>query len=174
MPYLIDGHNLIGQLPDLSLTDPDDEAKLVLKLVGFVARTKKKVVVVFDHGLPGGKSKLSTHSVEVVFASNPGDADSIMKGRIAKAKDTAQWTVVSNDHAVLDVAKARGMKTLRSRDFVPMLHDTTQRKQAAKRASGEASDVYVSPKEVEEWLKVFGGEEGDKVTAVKPTPKKRH
>ena len=33
--YLIDGHNLIGQLPDLSLTDPDDEAKLVQKLTGF-------------------------------------------------------------------------------------------------------------------------------------------
>ncbi len=157
MPYLIDGHNLIGQLPDLSLTDPDDEAKLVLKLIGFVARTGKKVVVVFDHGLPGGKSKMSTHSVEVVFASNPGDADSIMKGRIAKAKDTAQWTVVSNDHAVLDAAKARGMKTVRSRDFAPLLNDTTQRKQVAKRAGGEASDVYVSPQEVEEWLKVFGG-----------------
>jgi hypothetical protein len=162
MPYLIDGHNLIGQLPDLALDDPDDEAKLVLKLVGFVARTKKKIVVVFDHGLPGGKSKLSTHSVEVIFASNPGDADSIMKGRIAKAKDVAQWTVVSNDHAVLDAAKARGMKTLRSKDFAPMLNDTTHKQQVARRASGEATDVYVSPKEVEEWLKVFGGGDGEK------------
>jgi len=32
MPLLIDGHNLIGQIPDISLSDPDDEAKLVLLL----------------------------------------------------------------------------------------------------------------------------------------------
>lgn len=156
MRYLIDGHNLIGQLPDLSLADPDDEAKLVLKLTGFTARTGKKVVVVFDHGLPGGKSKMSTNAVEVVFASNPADADSIMKGRIAKAKDCAQWTVISNDHAVLDTAKARGMKTLRSRDFVPILNDTTHKRQVYLRAGGEAADVYVSPKDVDEWLKLFG------------------
>ena len=60
MAYLIDGHNLIGQLPDLSLNDPNDEAKLVQKLIGFAARQQKRVVVVFDSGLPGGKSRLST------------------------------------------------------------------------------------------------------------------
>jgi len=32
MPYLIDGHNLIAQMPGFSLSDPDDEARLVLRL----------------------------------------------------------------------------------------------------------------------------------------------
>ncbi len=32
MHYLIDGHNLIAQISDISLDDPDDEAKLVLRL----------------------------------------------------------------------------------------------------------------------------------------------
>ena len=32
MLYLIDGHNLIGQMPGLSLDDPHDEAKLVERL----------------------------------------------------------------------------------------------------------------------------------------------
>ena len=27
MPYLIDGHNLIAQMPGLSLSDPDDEVR---------------------------------------------------------------------------------------------------------------------------------------------------
>ena len=35
MPYLIDGHNLIACLPDISLDDPNDEAQLVNKLKGF-------------------------------------------------------------------------------------------------------------------------------------------
>jgi S-adenosylhomocysteine hydrolase len=34
MPYMIDGHNLIGKLPDISLDDPNDEALLVQKLAG--------------------------------------------------------------------------------------------------------------------------------------------
>ena len=32
MPLLIDGHNLIGQIPELSLADEDDEGKLVMLL----------------------------------------------------------------------------------------------------------------------------------------------
>jgi hypothetical protein len=156
MAYLIDGHNLIGHLPDIALDDPNDEAKLVQKLIGFTARVGKKVVVVFDHGLPGGKSRMSTSMVEVVFASNPGDADSIMKGRIARATHIEQWTVVSNDNAVLDAARARKMKTLRSRDFVPMLNNTTMQQRKTARADGEAPHVHVSAKEVEEWLQIFG------------------
>ena len=41
MNYLIDGHNLIGQLPDISLDDPNDEALLVQKLSGFCAANTK-------------------------------------------------------------------------------------------------------------------------------------
>ena len=57
MPLLIDGHNLIGRLPDLRLDDPQDEAKLVARLRVYHARTGKRVTVVFDRGLPGGRSR---------------------------------------------------------------------------------------------------------------------
>ncbi len=157
MRYLIDGHNLIGQLPDLSLTDPDDEAKLVQKLIGFAARHQKRIVVVFDSGLPGGKSRLSTNQVEVVFASSRSSADDVMKERIRLARDPGQWVVVSNDHAVINAAHARRMTILTSAEFVPLLRQPPKPK-AGRRAdhdSGEAADVYVSPDEVEAWLKLF-------------------
>src|ERR1041385_6414012 len=117
MPYLIDGHNLIGQLPDLRLDDPNDEAKLVQKLTGYAARTGKRCVVVFDNGIPGGASRMSTGKVEVIFASTPGTADKLMMRRILKVKDPGQWTVVSGDHAILNAAKARKMKTITSAEF---------------------------------------------------------
>ncbi len=47
MPLLIDGHNLIGRLPDLRLDDPDDEAKLVARLRTYCARTRKRITAVF-------------------------------------------------------------------------------------------------------------------------------
>ena len=50
MPILIDGHNLIGRLPAISLQDPDDEDKLVRLLKSYQARTGKSLTVVFDAG----------------------------------------------------------------------------------------------------------------------------
>ncbi len=154
MAYLIDGHNLIGQLPDISLTDPDDEAKLVLKLLSFAARTKKRIVVIFDGGLPGGKSPASTHTVEVVFATARSTADAVIKERIQRTRDPGQWIVVSNDREVLAAARARKMATLTSAEFVAQINRPPARN-AKRRDSGEAADVYVSPAEVEAWLKLF-------------------
>jgi uncharacterized protein len=161
MPYLIDGHNLIGQLPDLSLNDPNDEAQLVQKLNGFAARTGKRCVVIFDHGLPGGKSRMSTGSVEVVFASRPGEADDVMLRRIHEIRDAKGWIVVSSDNRVLDVARQKRMGTLRSADFAQLLHDAPTRI-AGKPPPPTANDKpsYVSPDEVEEWLKKFKGRDG--------------
>ncbi len=155
--YLIDGHNLIGQLSDLSLTDPDDEAKLVQKLIGFSARQKKRVTVVFDSGLPGGRSRMSTGKIEVIFATARSSADDVMKARIQSARDPGQWVVVSNDHAVIDAARARRMTVLTSAAFAPLLRpaQAQDKKKRTARDDGEAADVYVSPDEVEAWLKLF-------------------
>ena len=54
---LIDGHNLIGQTPGLSLADPNDEQKLIVMLRRYAARKQARIVVIFDSGNPGGKSK---------------------------------------------------------------------------------------------------------------------
>ena len=83
MPLLIDGHNLIGRLPDLHLDDPHDEAKLVLRLRAYAARTRKRITVVFDHGLPGGESlPLSSAGVKAIFASAGRSADRVLQERI--------------------------------------------------------------------------------------------
>jgi predicted RNA-binding protein with PIN domain len=157
MAYLIDGHNLIGQLPDISLSDPDDEAKLVQKLIGFSARQSKRIVVVFDSGLPGGKSRLSTGQVEVIFASARSSADDVMKERIKRARDPGQWVVVSNDRVVLDAARARRMTTVTSADFAVQLRQPplAKSKHARSADAREADDVHVSPAEVEAWLEIF-------------------
>ena len=59
MPFLIDGHNVIAALPDIELEDPHDEAKLVFKLRAWTGRERRKAIVVFDGGVPGGYSRRS-------------------------------------------------------------------------------------------------------------------
>lgn len=164
MAYLIDGHNLIGQLPDISLKDPNDEAKLVQKLIGFAARQQKQVVVVFDSGLPGGKSRLSTGPIEVIFASQGSNADNVMKERIKRARDPGQWIVVSNDREVLSAARERRMTTLTSAEFAPKLRSDqapAKPKRKPDKDEGTSSDVYVSPAEIEAWLKLFNSSEDE-------------
>jgi predicted RNA-binding protein with PIN domain len=153
MPYLIDGHNLIGQLPDISLDDPDDEAKLVQKLIGFAARTGKGCVVVFDQGLPGGRSRMSTSKVEAVFASSRSNADRVIMERISAVKDPGQWVVVSNDNAVLFAARQRKMKALKSAEFVPLLNPPEPKRR--REDDDLPRDIRLSPTEVDEWLKLF-------------------
>jgi uncharacterized protein len=154
MPYLIDGHNLIGQLPDISLDDPNDEAVLVQKLAGFAARTGKNCVVVFDHGLPGGSSRMSTRAVQVVFASLRSNADRVMMERIKKIPDAKGWVVVSSDHDVLETARLRRMGTMTSPEFAALM----QAPPKPKIDPGEAADIHLSASEVEEWMRMFKDE----------------
>jgi uncharacterized protein len=154
MPLLIDGHNLIGRLPDLDLGDPDDEAKLTARLRAYCARTGKRVTVVFDRGLPGGRShELSGGGVEVVFAAAGGTADGILRARIRRARNPRGLIVVTSDREVIAVARARGARVARSEEFAARL--------SAPRSVPAGQDVKLSAEEIEEWLKVFetGNEE---------------
>ena len=155
MPYLIDGHNLIGQLPDISLDDPDDEALLVQKLHGFVARTKAKCTVVFDKGLPGGASRMSTKSVRVVFASQRSNADNVIIDRIHKEKNPKIWTVVSSDNHVLSIARRQKMQTMRSTAFADLLQRPTP---PMKPGRDVAANTHLSDDEIDEWLDIFNGD----------------
>ena len=107
MPFLIDGHNVIAALPDINLEDPDDEAKLVVKLRAWSGRGRRKAIVVFDGGIPGGPSRvLSSPEVRVVFAARPhSTADRIIKERLGALPDAPNWTVVASDREVLDNAR---------------------------------------------------------------------
>lgn len=155
MRYLIDGHNLIAQLPDLDLEDPHDEAKLVYKLRSFAARTGNKITVVFDGGLPGGVSKPLTNSkVQALFASSQRlTADQILLQQIRKAKDPKQFILVSSDREIVSVAEGRKMPCITAHEFIVHLY-------AKKRPQSEekSTNPIVSKDEVEAWLKIFSND----------------
>lgn len=156
MPYLIDGHNLIASLPDIDLSDPNDEAKLVLKLRGLVAKRRGRMqcTVIFDHGLPGGYSQMSTKSVKVQFAAaHHSDADHMLKNHIRRAKDPKNWTVVSSDQAVLDCARTYKMRWMSSAEFAEKFTEET----LPEEAPGEDVHIQITEAEVDEWLDLFGG-----------------
>jgi len=134
----------------LRLDDPEDEAKLVARLRTYCARTRKRVTVVFDHGLPGGRSELSGGGVKVVFASAGHTADGILRERVRRARDPRGLVVVTSDRKVIEAVQAGGARVIRSEEFAASLG-------AKAKVEAEAEkDECLSAEEVEEWLKVFG------------------
>jgi hypothetical protein len=160
MNYLIDGHNLIARTPGLSLADPDDEAKLVGLLRRWTAADpRRKVIVIFDAGLPAGEDKrLSGGGVKAIFAPNNTTADRLLQRRIADVRDPAAYIVVSSDAAILAAAARRRVPAQRSEAFAAaMMADRTfsgGEKPPAERPEPPA----MAPDELQEWLALFGPE----------------
>ncbi len=153
MRYLIDGHNLIAKLPDIDLTDPDDEAQLVLKLRGFVARTGHQVTVVFDGGIPGGFARhMSSTKVRVLFASAKRmTADQVLLSLMREVKKISAYTLVSSDGEIIQAARGYGLAILRTEQFRALLMPSD----APDPAPDKDEHVRLSPKEVDEWLRIF-------------------
>ncbi len=161
MPYLIDGHNLIAQVPGLSLGDPDDEAQLVIWLRRFAARKRLTITVIFDHGVPGGWSRgLSNSAVKVVFAGSHTNADRIIMERIRENRTPADLQVVSSDREIRQAAQARRATTIPSQEFAQTLLAALRGEPPKERDPRE--DVSLSKDEVKEWLRMFRGQTSGK------------
>lgn len=170
MHYLIDGHNLIGKLPDISLAEEHDEVKLVLKLKSWTAvNRKRRVTVIFDSGLPGGMVRgLSNNKVVVVFASVGQTADSLLIDRLKAVKNPSEHILVTSDRQITAVAKSRQMVSWPSEVFALHLAEEIGPRPAPPVQVPEKADIpVVSPSEVEEWLQLFGPEPD-----IKPVPPK--
>jgi hypothetical protein len=154
MPLLVDGHNLIAQLPNLRLSDNDDEAQLVMLLRRYATRKRgRRVVVVFDRGVYGHPDNLNGYNVECHFAHSPNDADTELIRRIRAIKRSGQWQVVTSDRAVAGAARAQGIQVITSQTFA--------RKLAALREPRASVQEKISEKplneaEIQDWLRLFG------------------
>ena len=157
MQYLIDGHNLIGKMPDISLSDPDDEIQLILRLRSWTAvSAKRKVTVYFDGGIPGGRDvNLSSSQVAVIFANTGKTADSYLIGHIQRVKNPSEYLLISSDQEIIKAATKCKMKHMRSEKFVEYMDEQWQDYLPAPTVT-EDDDRQLSDAEVNEWLNIFG------------------
>ena len=151
---MIDGHNLIGRLPTISLQDPDDEDQLVRMLVSYRARTRRRITVVFD---PGGAFALSEvrrqGGIEVVFAPHGSSADTVIAQRVRRSRNPQSWLVVTSDRQLAQTVTRLGARVRSADAFVS---DLTP---ASEAAQGDAlppeKDTPPTPEEVDVWLALF-------------------
>jgi predicted RNA-binding protein with PIN domain len=153
VPVLIDGHNLIGRLPALSLQDPDDEEKLVRLLTSYRARTGKAVTVVFD---PGEAFHLAQTrrlgGIEVVFAPHGSSADAVIARRVGSSRNPPDWLVVTSDQRLAETVKRQGARVQSAEGFGSALDRPVEAPPAWR-------ETPPSSEEVEAWLALFESKE---------------
>jgi predicted RNA-binding protein with PIN domain len=172
--YLVDGHNLIGQLQDLSLDDPHDEAKLTQAVRRYCMRSRVKATIIFDNGVVGGRSKeLSNSDVTVIFASPGQQADALLMRRareIGTIKGQyGNLVLVTSDRRIARLAFAYGIKTIPSEEFAlligfrPIEREVEEpAKDATKDKPKQFTFIYekdpnpvISKQEIAYWLTIF-------------------
>ena len=164
MHYIIDGHNLIGKLPDISLKDPNDEVKLTMRLKSWVAESKKRqVTLFFDGGMMGSTlNRMSSRNLKVIFAPSGRTADSLIISHMRKLKNPRGYTLVTSDREIIGHAKSLRIRSLLSEEFIEhmgfvfkeMPEKTQKVTKEIKPDKPDAAEI--SEAEVQEWLELFG------------------
>lgn len=176
MNFLIDGHNLIGKLPDIQLSDPDDEAKLILKLINWSAVGKnRRVVVVFDGGVPGNHwSAFRSERVKTVFVPQGKTADSwLIRFMRTQVRNPQAFTLISSDNEIIKAARAKRIPFIKSDLFAAQMSDDIEAMFRLEAASDERAPepAPIPTQEVDNWLSMFGGERDVTINPYKPKPK---
>jgi predicted RNA-binding protein with PIN domain len=150
MAILIDGHNLIGKMPDLRLDDPADEEKLLIRLRAYRAHTGRRLVVYFDPGITyQSPARQSKGGISIRQAGTGQRADDLMIRDIRRHHNPSELTVVTSDHAIQKVAQQHGARVVDSSTFAVDLSRPPEKDNAS-----EAPPL--SEEEIEEWLAIFG------------------
>jgi predicted RNA-binding protein with PIN domain len=128
MTYIIDGHNLIGVLPDIHLADPDDEARLLERLRAYRARAKLgtgPMIVYFDAGPFGGSPRRETPGssvpVEARFAEPGQPADDAIVAFLRGVTQPGQYAVVTDDQELTWRVRSLGASSIRASEFAKRL-----------------------------------------------------
>ncbi len=164
MHYIIDGHNLIGKMPDISLKDPNDEIKLTMRIKSWVAESKKReVTLFFDGGLQGiTMNRMSSHNLKVLFAPSGKTADSLIISHMRKLKNPREYTLVTSDREIIGHAKSLRIRSLLSEEFIEHMgfvfkEQSEKAPKVKKETPSEKPDVgKISDADVQEWLDLFG------------------
>jgi predicted RNA-binding protein with PIN domain len=153
MNYIIDGHNLIGKIPGLSLSMADDEQRLIELLNRFGEGTHHHLEVYFDGAPSGDAGPRSYGRVKAHFVPAHLTADTAIRNRLVKlGRSSGSWVVVTSDRAVQGAAREVHAGVLRSEDFAALIENSLQARLAQ---NYEEADLPLSEAEVDEWLAVF-------------------
>ena len=157
MAIIIDGHNLIAQLPGISLSDPEDEEKLIKLLQEYCRLRRKTVEVYFDRAPAGYAGKEKRGLVQAIFVPSGTTADEAIMARLKKlGKRAKNVRVVSSDRQVQQAARALHATVITSDEFVKEWQLLL-----AEEPDLDPRNQPLSQEEVEAWEELFENRDFD-------------
>lgn len=119
---IIDGYNLLHQLPDLvDRLDSDIEGarhRLVRLIEQPAHQLADQTTLVFDGREAGSDAALSSKYLEVFFSPSHLSADSIIERLVCKAPHPGKTLVVTSDYAEQNTVSSAGAQTMSSEEFM--------------------------------------------------------
>jgi predicted RNA-binding protein with PIN domain len=156
MPYLIDGSNLIGHSPHLTLMDPRSKRRLAAQLAIFQATKRTKLTLVFD-GPPDNElvgERFRRKEFSILWPDMDESADTVIKRQVEKQTDMRHFYVVSSDREIKSFVKECGAKSMDCEEFHKLLKTTLE--EYKESIAMDKEDISLSPLEVDHWQKIFG------------------
>ena len=170
MKYVIDACNLIFQDDVLEETldahgFPAVRALLVRILTRFAqAERLDEIVAVFDGSEKAQhrpRSEVCSNGrVRLIYADPRDEADQEIIAIVQGTRQPGTITVVTNDKFILREVKAAGGKTHGCGPFLRRIRRSVRRAKDPLRGEDPRKYHGISPREVEEWMKVFGFQDG--------------
>ena len=152
MPYIVDGHNLLGQTPGFSLTDPGDRRRLVAGLAAFCRGRRCRMTIFFDGEPPrGNRADLHLGGVRILHSGRGRSADDAILEMIRSSRAPADITLVTSDRALYERGRHLGAKGMLGYVFREMMARGPHRGSGATDKPEEPA-----PGEVDYFLEVFG------------------
>jgi predicted RNA-binding protein with PIN domain len=150
MPYIIDGHNLVGKIPGLNLDALDDEKELIQLLQEYALQSGKDIEVYFDRSATSHARARVHGRVTARFVRSGETADRAIDRHLKRlGRQAANWTVVSSDAEVQRYARRSRARVISSEKFSAEL--------LAESTSPSSSDSpNIGDDEIDEWLDLFG------------------
>jgi len=149
MMYLVDGNNVMAQIPGWHRDKAGARRGLIQALGRFVSVRRTRVTVVFDGSpdeeFPEGRKH---RGVTVLYAKPGSDADSRIRELVEKSSRSRDMVVVSSDKALASGVSHRGAQVMSSFKFRAMLGEADKR---LPEKPGEHEPV-----DLDEWLDIFG------------------
>lgn len=160
MLVIVDGHNLVPKIPGLSLSDFDDEMKLVKLLQEYARLRRRQVEVYFDNPPPGQPRVRKVGTIHVRFARPGYNADEEIRSRLAQLGSAARNSiVVSSDQRVQVYARGARAQVASSENFSQELQATLETPQSGKDSQKEET---LNVAEINYWLRIFGENQDNK------------
>ncbi len=156
MPYLIDGNNLLGVIfGHDELFAPVTDAQLCGDISRYLVSRRDSGALVFDGTGPYNKAAFhGLRDLEVSFAGDGSDADSVIESKLHVSPHPKRVVVVSDDRRLRGAARTYRAQSLRCLDFWPRVVAFQTRRPAPPEPTGKRHGL--SHRETEQWMDTFG------------------